>query len=63
MSEDGEYAPNPQVRSALADMERTWTRLALEAEVTQRKKYGGLVLVTDPNPLPPRASLPAPQGS
>jgi hypothetical protein len=50
-----EYAPNPHVRTALADIARTWTRLALEAEATQRKKNGRLVLVTDPNPLPPPA--------
>ena len=50
-----EYAPNPYVRTALADIARTWTRLALEAEATQRKKNGRLVLVTDPNPLPPPA--------
>ncbi len=47
------HAPNPGVRATLEDMARTWNRLAVEAEVLQRqKRNGGLVLVNGTKPLP-----------
>jgi hypothetical protein len=51
-----EYAPMPGMRANLEDIARTWNRLAVEAEVMQReKRNGGLVLANGTNPLPPPA--------
>ena len=34
-------APNPQMRAALADIERAWTRLAIETEIMERTRNRG----------------------
>jgi hypothetical protein len=45
------HAPNPGVRVTLEDMARSWNRLAVEAEVMQReKRNGGLMLVKGSDP-------------
>jgi len=36
-----ELRPNPQMRAALADNERAWTRLAIETEMIDRTKHRG----------------------
>lgn len=56
------HAPNPRFQATLADMARTWTRLALEAEQTLRESRPALQLI-ETNPLPPHASQRAPRGS
>jgi hypothetical protein len=46
-----ERAPTASVRATLEDMARSWNRLAVEAEVMQReKRNGGLMLVKGSDP-------------
>jgi hypothetical protein len=45
-----ERAPNPSVRATLEDIARSWNRLAVEAEVMQREKRTGLILVKGSDP-------------
>jgi hypothetical protein len=47
-------APNSRIRAVVADMARTWTRLALEVEQSLKETRPPLELI-DPSPLPPPA--------
>ena len=48
-------APNPRIRATLTDMARTWTRLALEAEVSLKESRPALRLIDHDPPSPPAA--------
>jgi hypothetical protein len=48
------HAPNSRIRSALTDMARTWTRLALEAEQSLKENRPPLQLI-HPDLSPARA--------
>jgi len=50
-------APNPRIGVVLADMARTWTRLALETEQSLKENRPPLELIV-PNLPPPLASPP-----
>jgi hypothetical protein len=54
-----EYPRNPVVKSILLDMARSWTRLAIEAEQTPRKKVDVLPFIPAAAPLNGRTMLPA----
>ena len=41
-------APNPRVHAILTDMARTWTRLALEAELSQQENEALLPFTPTP---------------
>jgi hypothetical protein len=47
-------APNPRIRAVVADMARTWARLALEVEQSLKETRPPLELI-DPSPFPPPA--------
>jgi hypothetical protein len=46
-------APNPRIGVVLADMARTWTRLALETEQSLKESRPPLELIVPNLPLPP----------
>jgi hypothetical protein len=45
-------APNPRIGVVLADMARTWTRLALETEQSLKENRPPLELIVPNLPLP-----------
>ena len=45
-------APNPRISVVLADMARTWTRLALETEQSLKENRPPLELIVPNLPLP-----------